>query len=152
MSYYLSQNCLGNIYLPPPLPVQSNLNICISDETIKNVTDPEVWGPAFWLTIHMSSHSAPENINNEDVKKYWGFIESLPLIIPCARCKGHAQAWVDQHRSQWRTICASKDNLSRFFSEFHNEVNRRTGKPEMSLTEIQKMFTGEAKISKVSYF
>ena len=47
-----------------------------------NVLDPEIWGPHFWFFISTLALNYPNNPNDVTIKKYYEFIQNLPLFIP----------------------------------------------------------------------
>lgn len=145
-------NCKYNFEIPPPVNIQSPpINIYIEEKRVGNISSPDTWGPAMWFMNHLGSVSAPEIIPKEKRVKYWNYIDGLPEILPCKKCSVHARAYVDQYADQKEAICSSRDNLVRFFVDFHNSVNERTGKPKITYDEVYKMFSGPVKIQKFRY-
>lgn len=153
MTYRLLGNCKYDIEIPPPIPnIQRNLGINLKKEKVDSISNPEVWGPAFWFINHLGSLSAPEIIPTEKRDKYWGFIDGIPEMVPCTDCKQHAREFVDTHRPYKNMICSSRDNLVKFFVDFHNKVNERNDKPMITYEEIYRMFgNGPVDINHFSY-
>ncbi len=145
-------NCKYNFDIPPPIQIQvPPMEIRLEEKTISNVSSPDTWGPAMWFMNHLGSISAPEVIPLDKREKYWHYIDGLPEILPCKKCSVHARAYVDQYSNQKDIICSSRDNLVRFFVDFHNSVNERTGKPKITYDEVYKMFSGPVSIKKFRY-
>ena len=46
------------------------------------VLDAKVWGPHYWFMIHTIAISYPLRPNAVTKKKYYDFIQNLPLFIP----------------------------------------------------------------------
>ena len=46
------------------------------------ILDPEIWGPHFWFFINTLALNYPNNPNDVTIKKYYEFIQNLPLFIP----------------------------------------------------------------------
>ena len=46
------------------------------------ILDPEIWGPHFWFFINTLALNYPNNPNDVTIKKYYEFVQNLPLFIP----------------------------------------------------------------------
>ena len=44
--------------------------------------DPKIWGPHYWFFIHTVAMTYPIRPNAVTKKKYYEFIQNLPLFIP----------------------------------------------------------------------
>ena len=44
--------------------------------------DPSVWGPHYWFFIHTVAESYPLHPNEITRRKYYDFIQNIPLFIP----------------------------------------------------------------------
>ena len=80
-----------------------------------------------------------------------GVIIGIPTLLPCQNCSEHATAYIEKHYDQLDNICSSKENLFKFFVDFHNNVNERYNKPIMSYEDAYKLYTGSVKISTMTY-
>ena len=152
MTYRQLGNCKYEFEIPPPIDTNNSIDIVLKDMKVNSINSPDVWGSAFWFINHLGSVSAPENIPIEKREKYWGFIDGIPEMLECDNCKVHAREYVDFHEPWKDRICSSRDNLVKFFVDFHNAVNERNGKPIISYDEIYKQFSGPAKIRYFSYY
>ena len=47
-----------------------------------NELDPKVWGPHYWFVLHTISLTYPDIPNETTKKKYYDFIQNLPLFVP----------------------------------------------------------------------
>lgn len=144
-------NCVYNLEIPPPVKVNTPLEIHYEEKNIQNISSPESWGPAFWFILHLGSVKAPAVIPPEKKDKYWGFIDGIPEMLACGNCAEHARAYVDAHRPLKDIICSSRDNLVRFFTDFHNSVNERAGKPKITYEEIYNKFTNPVQTKFFTY-
>ena len=150
--YRKINNCKSNIKIPPAVKITPpTVNILIEEKRVNNLTSPETWGPAMWFLNHLGSVNAPEIIPPNKRQKYWNYIDGLPEILPCKKCSNHARAYVDKISPYKDIICSTRDNLVKFFVDFHNSVNERNGKPTLTCEEVYKMFSGPAKIQKMNY-
>jgi len=143
-------NC-NFIEIPPPVP-HSDLTVCVEEKVFDNASSPEVWGEAFWFILHLGSSKASRQISPEDARLYWGFIEGIPLMLPCRNCSKHAAQFIQESRARRGAICASRDSLVQFFVDFHNKVNERSGKPAISVAEVERMFSGGARLKRIHYY
>ena len=50
---------------------------------------PTVWGPFFWLTIHITALAYPTNPSYTDKRAAKHFFESLANLLPCPVCREH---------------------------------------------------------------
>lgn len=125
----------------------------INTEHNVNTSDPSVWGPAFWFTLHNGASKYPIKASPIVIQKTKGFIQGMPQMLPCQACKVHAIAHIESHKisDSLDTICSGRDNLFKFFVDFHNMVNRRHNKPAMSYEEAYKIYNGNVNISNFSY-
>lgn len=151
MTYRQLGNCKYSFDVPPPIEKPCRISIDLEDKEIMNIKSPEVWGQAFWFINHLGSVNAPEIIPEDRREKYWSFIDGLPEMLACGKCQIHARNFVENNRQYKDIICSSRNNLVKFFVDFHNDVNRRTGKPELSLDDIYQMFSGPVRLRHFRY-
>jgi hypothetical protein len=146
----MTGNC-DTLYIPPPIQF-SNINIQVEERQCASIFDPAVWGEGTWLFLHAGSLSARAVPTPDEKVKYWGFIEGLALMLPCKACSAHAQAYVDNARPFKDQIVSNRGNLIQFFVDFHNSVNARLGKPEMTRSQVLEMMSGTARVCTIKYF
>lgn len=106
----------------------------------KSNRSPEVWGPHFWFTLHNGSLNYPSLANPLCIERMKNFIIGIPVMIPCETCKEHATAYIETNKDYLDYICASRDKLFKFFVDFHNYVNIRLKKPEMSYDDAYRLY------------
>lgn len=138
MSYTKYGNC-QNFEVPPPLS-DFNTNVVIEEIKCDNIKDPSIWGPLAWFFLFAGSCSAEDRITRAEARKYWNFIEGLPLMLPCSMCRTHAQEFVDTNKVKRDDICSSRKNLVKFFVDFHNSISKRNGSKKLSLREVENRF------------
>jgi hypothetical protein len=127
---------------PPP-----SINVPMSHQTEdreryqeKSNRSPEVWGPYFWFTLHNGALNYPSLANPLCIERMKNFIIGIPVMIPCETCKEHATAYIESNKDYLDYICASRDKLFKFFVDFHNYVNIRLKKPEMSYDDAYRLY------------
>lgn len=106
----------------------------------KSNRSPEVWGPPFWFTLHNGALNYPSLANPLCIERMKNFIIGIPVMIPCETCKEHATAYIESNKDYLDYICASRDKLFKFFVDFHNYVNIRLKKPEMSYDDAYRLY------------
>jgi hypothetical protein len=116
-----------------------------------NSKDPRVWGPAFWFTLHNGAASYPEKASPVCANHMKGFILGMPFMIPCDKCHDHARAHIEENYHRLDEIVSGKKHLFNFFVSFHNYVNKRYGKPEMSNEDAYALYNGNTTVTKLTY-
>ena len=110
-------------------------------------TDPKIWGPALWFSLHNGAAHAPLEIPENLRVVYWSFLQSLPFWLPCITCTKHALEFIEKHADIKNSITRSRENLFSFTVDFHNYVNAKTGKPQMSYEDAYNMYVNQANVS-----
>lgn len=107
-----------------------------------DLSEPKSWGPSFWFTLHNGANHYPENPTNHTMEYMKGFIEGIPVMLPCSVCSEHARVYIDRMKmeNKLNNAVMSRENLFTFFWSFHNSVNARVGKPELSLDSVKAMY------------
>jgi hypothetical protein len=95
---------------------------------------PSVWGPPFWLTIHIIALAYPATPTYSEKKAAKEFFESLLHLLPCPTCREH-------YAEHTRTLplvphLDTRDDLFKWTLELHNAVNRSLGKPAWTAEEV----------------
>lgn len=121
--------------------------------TIKepNTGDPHIWGPSFWFTLHNGAVRYPIKASSICAEMMKGFILGMPVMIPCEKCQDHATAHIEANWHRLDEIVSGRDKLFNFFVDFHNRVNRRYNKPEMSYQDAYKIYTGRVNVKQLTY-
>ena len=99
---------------------------------------PEIWGPLFWSTMHIVSLGYPDTPTYAEKRSAKEFYNSFVYLLPCAVCRTHFQeilqimpveTWLDNRAS-----------LTEWVWMFHNEVNRRLKKTEVTMSEFHAQY------------
>ena len=115
-----------------------------------NPGSPEVWGPAFWFSLHNGAARYPVNASPLWRGRMKYFIMGIPVMVPCEKCADHATAYIESG-SGLEEVVKNRDTLFNFFVKFHNFVNERLGKSKIPLEAAIKMYKGSANVLTVSY-
>ena len=116
-----------------------------------NSANPSVWGPAFWFSLHNGALRYPIQAAPLWKERMKHFILGIPVMVPCEKCSDHATAYLESNFYKIDEIVTSRSKLFEFFWEFHNYVNRSLNKPEMSLEDAYKMYSGEVELTRLVY-
>ena len=95
--------------------------------------DPRYWGSRFWFVMHTVAYffpDAPTTTEMEDAKRFYEYLRSL---LPCPGCAAHYAELLRTHPVE-RAI-SSRMALIEWVILIHNEVNRKLGKPIVSVEE-----------------
>lgn len=145
-------NLINEPYLEEE-PKPDTVKLDMKWETIQyaNSGDPKVWGPAFWFTLHNSAARYPIKASPLCAERMKGFILGMEVMIPCENCADHATAYIEKNWHRMDEIVSGRKHLFSFFHSFHNYVNRRYGKPEMSIEDAYALYTGRTNVTKLTY-
>ena len=113
----------------------SNLSLCVDRMHIP----PEVWGPFFWHTIHITALGYPSEPSYAHKKAAKEFFESLKVLIPCPICKDHYVGHFEKYPIG--PHLDRRSDLFRWTILLHNEVNKMLGKREYSETEVIQYYS-----------
>lgn len=121
---------------------------CKQDQIDYPITDN--WGPSLWKILHALAEKGGKTIggasSRDDEKRQWILlIEIMPKMIPCPNCRTHAQEWILKN-----PITAIKevpynevyDWLTTWVYNFHEDVNKRTGKPSFDKALLKQTYGG----------
>jgi hypothetical protein len=141
-----SQTCNSNIKLN-----NSELDLKWTKNTFTSTSDPNVWGPSFWFSLHNGASKYPENATSIFRDRMKQFILSIPFILPCEKCRSHAKEYIDNRQNELDQICSGRKTLFNFFVDFHNMVNVRSGKPTVSYEDAYKLYSNGSSVSIMKY-
>ena len=100
------------------------------------MTSKDVWGPIEWKKGHKMAINFPNNPKNSDVtrtmQKIWKWIEELK----CRECRNHALYYVLNNTPDLR----DSESFQRWMFKFHNNVNKRLRKREISYREYKYIY------------
>ena len=86
---------------------------------------PEAWGPSTWRCLHAVAEGAPDSPSPEERIALRAFVDALPELLPCAKCRRHLR---ELYARGLRPRVESREALSRDLWELHNAVNAALGK------------------------
>jgi hypothetical protein len=105
--------------------------------------DPEIWGPHYWFFLHTLALSYPHHPNDITKKKYYEFIQNLPLFIPVESIGNQFSKILDEYPVS--SYLDSRDSLVRWMHFIHNKINEILEKPKISLNDFYIQYYEEYK-------
>lgn len=113
-----------------------NNNERYSESFKTNLFDKEVWGPKLWEVMHTFSFAYPTEPSIEQRNSAIKFFSSIGHLIPCTHCSQHCLEYTQKNPPN----VDSKQSLIDWVYNFHNEVNKRLGKPHYSKQELKNKY------------
>ena len=101
----------------------------------------EYYGPGYWAAMHIDSYNA--NTYGEKIQVA-NVIVRMISTFPCKLCREHGIEYAANNP----LIQAVKNNtdemsLFRWVWKFHNTINRRLRKPELTFQQAKQMWGGK---------
>lgn len=127
-------------------------NTQVEWSTVRGPTsDPKIWGPAFWFTLHTAAAHYPIEASPIVRERMKARILAIPYEVPCSVCRPHAIDFVESKRGELDRIVSGRHELGKFYVDFHNKVNKRYGKPEWTYEQAYAKYSGNAEIVRMKY-
>jgi hypothetical protein len=105
--------------------------------------DPNIWGPHYWFFLHTISMTYPIRPNTLTKKKYYEFIQNLPLFLPVEKISTEFSKLLDQYPIT--PYLDNRDSFIRWTHFVHNKINQKLEKPELSLNDFYVKYYNEYK-------
>ena len=99
-------------------------------QNLDHSVPPEDFGPPLWTSLHYMAKAYEDNPSKYVKEMFKNFLMALPFILPCSQCRQHCLAVIEG--ADLEKVVSNRTELFKFFFNFHNAVNKRLGKPEMS--------------------
>jgi len=94
----------------------------------------KIWGPHYWFFIHTIAIHYPKNPNKITKKKYYNFIQDLPLFLPDEKISNDFQQILDKYPVS--PYLDSRESFIRWTNFIHNKINVQLGKKEVKLGDF----------------
>lgn len=95
--------------------------------------DPTVWGPHYWFVLHTIALCYPLYPNDVTKKKYYEFIQNLPLMIPFQKIGNNFSILLDKFPVT--PYLDSRESFQKWVHFIHNKVNETLGLPQLTFSE-----------------
>lgn len=120
-----------------------------------NLPQPSIWGPALWTILHVAAEKAGQNVVNgiriDEVRELEMLVRTFPAALPCAICQKHAGEYLKINKITWsgKTGPAAREEIRRWFYNFHDHVNRNKSIPTTSIPydELESKYNTISNIS-----
>jgi len=112
--------------------------------------DPKVWGPHYWFFLHTLAMTYPRHPNAVTKKKYYEFIQNLPLFLPVEEISGEFSKLIDKYPIT--PYLDNRDSFVRWMHFIHNKINEKLEKPQVSLNEFFVKYYDEYKPQDVKLY
>jgi hypothetical protein len=110
--------------------------------------DPNVWGPHYWFFLHTIAHSYPLTPNKVTKRKYYDFIQNLPLFIPNPEIGNKFSSLLDKYPVS--PYLDNRDSFIRWMFFIHNKINAILGKEQLLFEEAYDKYYSEYKPKQIS--
>jgi len=96
--------------------------------------DPKIWGPHYWFFLHTLAMTYPHYPNAVTKKKYYEFIQNLPLFIPVEKISKELEQLIDKYPIT--PYLDNRNSFVRWMHFIHNKINEKLEKPQISLNDF----------------
>jgi|TARA_Y100000389_G_scaffold191909_1_gene218770 hypothetical protein len=100
--------------------------------------NPDIWGPHYWFVLYTIAISYPINPNDVTKKKYYDFIQNLPLFIPIPNIGNNFSQFIDKYPVT--PYLDSRESFTKWVHFIHNKINIYLGKSELSYYESMNKY------------
>lgn len=105
--------------------------------------DPKIWGPHYWFFLHTVAMTYPHHPNAVTKKKYYEFIQNLPLFIPVEEISKEFEKMIDNYPIT--PYLDNRDSFVRWTHFIHNKINEKLEKPTTTLNDFFVWYYNEYK-------
>ena len=105
--------------------------------------DPKVWGPHDWFFLHTVAMTYPHHPNAVTKKKYYEFVQNLPLFVPVEEISKELEKLINLYPIA--PYLDNRDSFIRWTHFIHNKINEKLEKPQISLNEFFIWYYNEYK-------
>lgn len=111
--------------------------------------DPKIWGPHYWFFLHTLAMTYPHHPNAVTKKKYYEFIQNLPLFLPVDEISTSFSKLIEKYPIT--PYLDNRDSFVRWMHFIHNKINVALEKPEISLNDFFIQYYNEYKSKDEKY-
>ena len=95
--------------------------------------DPKIWGPHYWFFLHTLATTYPHTPNEVVRKKYYDFIQNLPLFLPIPEIGNEFSRLIDLYPVT--PYLDSRQSFMKWMHYIHNKINILLELPEKTMEE-----------------
>ena len=105
--------------------------------------DPKIWGPHYWFFLHTVAMTYPHHPNAVTKKKYYEFVQNLPLFIPVEAISKEFEKFIDLYPIT--PYLDNRESFIRWMHFAHNKINEKLEKPQITLNDFFVQYYNEYK-------
>lgn len=105
--------------------------------------NPQVWGPHYWFVLYTIASTYPDYPNEFTKRKYYDFIQNIPLFIPNISIGNHFSELLDKYPCS--PYLSSRDSFKKWIHFIHNKINIHIGKKEISFLRADDLYNAQYK-------
>jgi hypothetical protein len=105
--------------------------------------DSKVWGPHYWFFLHTIALSYPIRPNTITKKKYYDFVQNIPIFIPIESMSTEFSKLLDNYPIS--PYLDSRDSFTRWMHFIHNKINEKLEIPKITLEQFYTNYYEEYK-------
>ena len=100
------------------------------------------WGPKAWGFLHAASFKYPDAPTMPERIAWSNLLRSLAVVLPCAVCRRHFAAELGRALAEGEhaRVLDSRDALTRWLVDVHNDVNERNKKRVWAYEEVVQVY------------
>ena len=96
--------------------------------------DPKIWGPHYWFFLHTVVMTYPHHPNTVTKKKYYEFVQNIPLFIPVENISTEFSKLIDKYPIT--PYLDNRESFVRWMHFIHNKINEKLEKPPVTLNDF----------------
>ena len=100
--------------------------------------NPTVWGPHYWFVLHTIALTYPLSPNTTTKKKYYDFIQNIPLFLPVPEIGNSFSTFLDKYPVT--PYLDSRESFTKWMHFIHNKINVALGYPELTMDEAMSAY------------
>lgn len=97
-----------------------------------------VWGPKYWFVLHSIAYHYPDYPNEVTKRKYYDFIQNVPLFLPNIDMGNNFTLLLDKYPVTPYLDC--RDSFIRWVHFIHNKINIAIKKNTITLSESLEQY------------
>lgn len=105
--------------------------------------DPTIWGPKYWFFLHTIAMCYPNHPNAVTKKKYYEFIQNIPMFIPVEKMANDFSKLLDEYPIA--PYLDDRESFIRWVWFIHNKINEKLEKPKITLNDFYVKYYEEYK-------
>ena len=98
----------------------------------------EICGLYYWFVLYTIAVSYPLNVNTVTKKKYYDFIQNLPLFLPISNMGNIFSQFLDKYPVT--PYLDSRESFIKWVHFVHNKINVFLGKKEITYTQAMQYY------------